>query len=120
MTTTTDAGPTSPAADGVDGSDADVVVVPARTHARRAWLLLLVGAFQVWLWTTRLVNLANDPEPRTTGFVVVHTVLYVAAFGAALALLALGWRQRREARAVTTDRSAATDRGAAGRGASQP
>ncbi len=93
MTTTT-AGSTSPSA------VVDEVVVPARTHARRAWVLLLVGAFQVWLWTTRLVNLVNDPEPRTTGFVVVHAVLYVAAFGAAGVLLALGWRQHREARAA--------------------
>lgn len=69
-------------------------------HRRRAWALLLVGAFQVWLWTTRLVNLVQDPEPRTTGFVVVHAVLYVAAFGAAGVLLAIGWRMRREARGL--------------------
>ena len=69
------------------------------THARRALVLLAVGVFQVWLWTTRLVNLLGDPEPRTTGFVVVHAVLYLAAFGAAFVLLGMGWRMRREARA---------------------
>lgn len=79
--------------------EGDGVDVDRRTHGRRALLLLAVGLFQVWLWTTRLVNLLGDPEPRTTGFVVVHAVLYTAAFGAAGVLLALGWRMRREARA---------------------
>lgn len=78
-------------------TDHDDVVVDRATHRRRGLLLLAVGLFQVWLWTTRLVNLVNDPEPRTTGFVVVHAVLYVAAFAAAGLLLVLGWRQRREA-----------------------
>lgn len=76
----------------------DMVLVPRRTHQRRAWLLLAVALFQVWLWTTRLLNLVNDPEPRTVGFVVVHAVLYMAAFGAAGVLLTLGLRLRGEAR----------------------
>jgi hypothetical protein len=74
-------------------------VVDRATHGRRALVLLAVGLFQVWLWTTRLVNLLGDPEPRTTGFIVVHALLYTAAFGAAGVLLTLGWRMRREARA---------------------
>lgn len=73
-------------------------VVDRRVHGRRALVLLAIGAFQVWLWVTRLVNLVNDPEPRTVGFVVVHAVLYLAAFGAAGVLLALGWHMRDEAR----------------------
>lgn len=73
-------------------------VTDATTHRRRAWVLLALGAFQVWLWTTRVVNLVNDPQPRTTGFVVVHAVLYTAAFGAAFVLLGMGWRMWREAR----------------------
>jgi hypothetical protein len=87
-------------ATGVGSEHATQVAVPAGRHRRRAWLLLAVGAFQVWLWTTRLFNLASDPTPRTAGFVVVHAVLYAAAFGAAGVLLALGWRMRREATAV--------------------
>lgn len=75
------------------------VAVSRRTHARRAWLLLGLGAFQVWLWTTRVVNLVQDPQPRTVGFVAVHAVLYGAAFLAGFVLLGLGWRMRREARA---------------------
>lgn len=76
----------------------DAPVTSTATHRRRALVLLAVGAFQVWLWTTRLVNLLGDPEPRTTGFVAVHAVLYTAAFGCAGVLLAMGWRMRREAR----------------------
>lgn len=74
------------------------VTTPATTHRRRAWLLLGLGVFQVWLWTTRVVNLVGDPTPRSAGFVAVHAVLYTAAFGCAFLLLGLGWRMRREAR----------------------
>lgn len=88
MTTPLDTRPTA----------SDDVTTPSTTHRRRAGLLAGVGAFQVWLWVTRLVNLVNDPEPRTTGFVVVHAVLYVAAFGCAFLLLGLGYRMWREAR----------------------
>ena len=76
----------------------DDVRTPARVHRRRGLVLLGLGAFQAWLWVTRLVNLVTDPEPRTTGFVAVHAVLYTAAFGAAFVLLGLGWRLWREAR----------------------
>ncbi len=76
----------------------DDVTTPAATHRRRGYVLLVLGLFQVWLWVTRLVNLVQDPEPRTTGFVVVHAVLYVAAFGCAFVLLGMGWRMWREAR----------------------
>ena len=86
-----------------------VLAVDRDVHARRAWLLLGAGAFQVWLWVTRLVNLAQDPTPRTTGFVVVHAVLYVAAFGVAGLLLAIGWRMRREARRRPGDTGDAGD-----------
>ena len=76
----------------------DDVTTPASTHRRRGLVLGGLGLFQLWLWVTRLVNLAQDPEPRTTAFVVVHAVLYVAAFGCAFVLLGLGWRMWREAR----------------------
>lgn len=87
MTTPLDTRPTS-----------DDVSVPTRTHRRRALVLAGLGLFQVWLWTTRLVNLVNDAEPRTTGFIVVHAMLYLAAFGTAFVLLGLGWRMWREAK----------------------
>lgn len=88
---------------GEGGDRGTTVTVPAGRHRRRAWLLLAVGAFQVWLWTTRLYNLASDPTPRTAGFVAVHAVLYAAAFAAAGVLLVLGWRMRREATAADRD-----------------
>lgn len=91
MTTPVDDHPTTAERGGTD------VAVDRRTHGRRAWLLVALGAFQLWLWTTRLVNLVNDPQPRTAAFVAVHAVLYVAAFGTAFVLLGLGWRMRREA-----------------------
>lgn len=76
----------------------DDVTTPAAVHRRRGLVLGALGVFQVWLWATRLVNLVNDPEPRTTAFVTVHAVLYLAAFGTAFVLLGLGWRMWREAR----------------------
>lgn len=76
----------------------DAGLTTPTTHRRRGLVLLGVGAFQVWLWVTRVVNLVQDPEPRTTGFIVVHALLYAAAFGCAFVLLGIGWRMRREAR----------------------
>ena len=76
----------------------DPTLTTPGTHRRRGLVLLAIGVFQVWLWVTRVVNLLQDPEPRSTGFVVVHAVLYAAAFGCAFVLLWIGWRMRREAR----------------------
>lgn len=76
----------------------DAAVTDPTTHRRRGLVLLAIGLFQVWLWVTRVINLLGDPEPRTTGFIVVHALLYTAAFGCAFVLLAIGWRMRREAR----------------------
>jgi polyferredoxin len=70
----------------------------ATTHRRRGLVLLAIGLFQVWLWVTRVINLVNDPEPRSTEFIVVHALLYGAAFAAAGVLLVIGWRMWREAR----------------------
>lgn len=85
--------------DATPGDADDGLTTPA-THRRRGLVLLGLGLFQVWLWVTRVINLVNDPEPRTTGFIVVHAVLYAAAFGAAFVLLGIGWRMWREARST--------------------
>lgn len=69
-----------------------------RRHRRWGRYLLLAAAWNVWLWVTRAWNLANDPTPRTTGFVVVHAVLYTVSFGVAIAVGVIGWRLWREAR----------------------
>lgn len=81
--------------------DGDVAVRPdttARTHVRRGVLLLAVAAFQAWLWITRTWNLLTVDEGRSTGFVVVHLVLYAAALAVAGVLAVLGWRMRAEGR----------------------
>jgi uncharacterized protein YhhL (DUF1145 family) len=73
------------------------VTLPARTHHRRALLLLALGVFQLWLWGTRIVNLLQELGSFSAAFIAVHLVLYVAAIGAGLLLLGLGWAQLREA-----------------------
>lgn len=67
-------------------------------HARRGTILLLIAAFNVWLWVTRAINLFQDPEPRTTGFIVVHAILYGVSFGLAFVLAGMGWNMHREAK----------------------
>lgn len=77
---------------------------PATTptvHRRRGGFLIAVAVWNLWLWITRIVNLVQDPTPRTTGFIAVHAVLYGTSILIALAVGALGWRMWREAR---TDR----------------
>ena len=69
-------------------------------HRRRAVFLGAVALWNLWLWVTRIQNLLQDPTPRTTGFVVVHAVLYGASILLALAVGRLGWRMWREARAA--------------------
>jgi hypothetical protein len=83
----------------VTGSD--TVVVPVRTHRRRAVLLLGLALFQFWLWGTRIVNLLEDAGSFGAAFVAVHLVLYLAAIGAGVLLAVLGTRMWREAREGT-------------------
>ncbi len=95
--------------------------VPARVHHRRGLLLVGLGAFQLWLWGTRVANLLGEVDSFSTAFVAVHLVLYLAAIGAGVLLLVLGWRLLREvaragAAALTATATADADAGA-GRGA---
>lgn len=76
----------------------DPIELDRSRHARRGLLLLAVAAWNVWLWATRTWNLIEDPTPRTTGFVVVHAVLYGVSFLMAVAVGVLGWRMWREGR----------------------
>jgi hypothetical protein len=88
--------------DAGSGAGKDTVEVPARTHRRRAVLLLGLALFQFWLWGTRIVNLLEDVGSFSAAFVAVHLVLYLAAIGAGVLLAVLGTRMWREARAGTT------------------
>ena len=72
----------------------------ARRHARRGWLLMGAGAWNVWLWVTRVWILMHDSEPRTAGFIAVHAVLYGVSFLLGIVLGVMGWRMWREARAA--------------------
>jgi hypothetical protein len=72
------------------------VKVPARVHRRRGLLLLALGAFQLWLWGTRIVNLLGEAGDFSTAFVGIHLALYTAAIGAGIVLGVLGWKQWRE------------------------
>jgi hypothetical protein len=82
-------------------SGSDTVEVSARTHRRRAMVLLGLALFQFWLWGTRIVNLLEDTGSFSAAFVAVHLVLYLAAIGAGVLLAVLGARMWREARAGT-------------------
>lgn len=78
------------------------VAISVRAHRRRAVVLLALGAFQLWLWGTRIVNLLQEVGSFSAAFVAVHLALYVAAVGAGVVLAALGARMWRETRAGAT------------------
>ncbi|MBW3662854.1 MAG: hypothetical protein KY469_07115 [Actinobacteria bacterium] len=61
---------------------------------RWSWLLLTAAAWNVWVWGTRLYNLATDDVERTTGFVVVHGLLFTVSLVFAAAIAWVGWRLR--------------------------
>ena len=72
---------------------------------RWSWLLLTAAAWNVWVWATRLYNLATEDVERTTGFVVVHGLLFTVSLGFAAAIAWVGWRLR--STEVSTDTSRA-------------
>ena len=53
-------------------------------------LLLAAGAWTLFIWVTRLVNMAG--EDRSTGFYVVHGALAVISIAFGLAIAVVGWR----------------------------
>jgi hypothetical protein len=95
--------------------------VPARGHHRRGLLLVGLGAFQLWLWGTRVVNLLGEADSFSAAFVAVHLVLYVTAIGAGVLLLALGWRLLRESSGAERGQvpTATSVRGSQGAGGAQ-
>ena len=74
------------------------VVVPARTHRRRAVLLAALGLFQLWMWGTRLWNIVEASGDFSAAFVGVHVALFTTGIGVGLALGVLAWQQWREVR----------------------
>ncbi len=78
------------------------VTLPARTHRVRAWILLAFAAWNVWVWTTRAVNMIGERTEWSVAFVVVHLLLFAGGLGGAIVLGTIGWRMRREATRPTT------------------
>lgn len=74
------------------------VAVPTRTHRIRAWLLLAFAAWNVWVWTTRLLNLVEEAGQWSAAFVAVHMVLYGSGLIGAAVFAVIGIRMLREAR----------------------
>lgn len=73
---------------------------PARRQARRGTILLTIAGWNVWLWVTRIYNLASDDTERTAAFIGVHALLYGVSLALAGVLAVMGVRMRREARAA--------------------
>ena len=53
-------------------------------------LLLAAGGWTLFIWVTRLVNMAG--EDRSAGFYVVHGTLAVVSIAFGVALGVVGWR----------------------------
>jgi hypothetical protein len=60
---------------------------------RVAVLLLAAGGWTLFIWVTRLVNMAG--EDRSAGFYVVHGALAVISIAFGLAIGVVGWRALR-------------------------
>ena len=56
-------------------------------------LLLAAGGWTLFIWVTRLVNMAG--EDRSAGFYVVHGVLALISIGFGVAVGVVGWRALR-------------------------
>ncbi len=53
-------------------------------------LLLAAGAWTLFVWVTRLVNMAG--EDRSAGFYVVHGALAVISIAFGVAIGVVGWK----------------------------
>jgi hypothetical protein len=67
-----------------------------RTARGRSTVLLAAAAWTIWVWVTRIWNIARDPA-HGVGFKAVHTVLAVVSVAFAVAVGLIGLRLRREA-----------------------
>jgi hypothetical protein len=67
-----------------------------RTVRNRANLLLAASAWTLYVWVTRMWNIAGDPS-HDLGFKVVHGLLALVSVAFAVALAVVGLRMRREA-----------------------
>jgi hypothetical protein len=77
---------------------------------RRANVLLAAAAWTLYVWVTRMWNIARDPA-HGLGFKAVHGLLAVVSVGFAVALAVIGLRMRREARDARDGRRERTPAG---------
>jgi len=64
----------------------------------RANLILAASAWTLYVWITRMWNIARD-QSTTFGFKAVHAVIAVISVAFAVVLAVIALRMRREARA---------------------
>ena len=57
-------------------------------------LLLAAGGWTLFVWITRLVNMAG--EDRSAGFYVVHATLALISIGFGIAIAVVGWQALRQ------------------------
>ena len=72
---------------------------------RAANVLIAACVWTLYVWVTRMWNIAQDDD-HDTAFKVVHGVLALVSVGFGVAVGVIGWRARR---ARTADRSAGDD-----------
>ena len=70
-----------------------------RTLWTRSTLLLAAAAWTIWVWTTRIWNILNDPA-HDAAFKAVHSLLALVSVAFGIAIGVVGLRMRREARAA--------------------
>ena len=77
-----------------------------RTTRGRAAVLLAASAWTLWVWVTRMWNIASDPA-HGLGFKLVHSALAAVSVGFAVAVGLIGLRMRSEAAVSPEAREAA-------------
>jgi hypothetical protein len=73
-----------------------------RRTRTRSTLLLAAAAWTIWVWGTRIWNIANDPA-HDAAFKAVHSLLALVSVAFGIALGVVGLRMRREARAADSE-----------------
>ena len=69
-----------------------------RRSRTRSTLLLAAAAWTIWVWSTRIWNILNDPA-HDAAFKTVHSLLALVSVAFGIALGLVGLRMRREERA---------------------
>jgi hypothetical protein len=68
-----------------------------RRSRTRSTRLLAAAAWTIWVWTTRIWNIVNEPA-HDAAFKAVHSLLALVSIAFGVALGVVGLRMRREGR----------------------